>query len=106
MCNGTNERYTSGRLVNLFGRGRFRDPCSVMTPSPQLLSLPFESFFIFIYSDARRQPKHGEEESTYTSAIISFMVSLRFEASALRAFLPKAILSCALVYSAYSIGYE
>lgn len=45
---------------------------------------------------------YGKEQSTYASAIMSFMVSLRFEASILRAFFPNAILSCALVYSAYS----
>ena len=102
MYGGMNERRTSGRLVNLFDRGRLRDHCRAMTPSPQLLSLPLKGFFVFIYTDVRRQPKYGEEKSTYTSAIISFMLSLRFEASALRAFFPNAILSCALVYSAYS----
>lgn len=77
-----------------------------MTPSPQLLSLPLEGFFIFIYSNVRRQVKHRKEEGTYTSDINSFMVSLRFVASVLRAFFPNAILSCALVYSANSGGYE
>lgn len=102
MYDRTNERYTSGSLVNLFDRGRLRGHCRVVTPSPQLLSLPLKGFFVFIYTGVRRQPKYREEESTYTSAIISFMVSLCFEASALRAFFPSAILSCALVYSAYS----
>lgn len=77
-----------------------------MASSPQLLPLPLKGLFIFIYTDVRRQPKYGEEESTYTSAIISFMVTLRFEVSVLRAFFPKGILSCALVYSAYSGEYE
>lgn len=75
-----------------------------MTPSPELLPLPLERFFIFIYTDARCQSKYGKRISTYTSAIISCMVSLRFEVSALRAFFPNAILSWALVYSAYSAG--
>lgn len=106
MYNGTNDRCTSGSHVDLLDRGGLRGHCRVMTPSPQLLSLPLEGFFIFIYPDVRRQTECGEEESTYTSEIISFMVSLRFVASALRAFFPNAILSCALVYSAYSKGYE
>lgn len=101
VYNRANEIRTSNRLVNLFGRSRFRGP-GIMIPSSELLPLPLESFFIFVYADVRRQPESGGEVSTYTSAIISFIVSLRFEASALRAFFPNAILSFALVYSAYS----
>lgn len=106
MYDRTDDGYTSGSQVDLLDRGGLRGHCRVMSPSPQLLSLPLEGFFIFIYSDVRRQTECGEEESTYTSEIISFMVSLRFVASALRAFFPSAILSCALVYSAYSERYE
>ena len=54
MYDRTGDEYTLGSHVNLSGRGRLRDHCRVMTPSPQLLSLPLEGFFIFIYPDIRR----------------------------------------------------
>lgn len=51
VYNETIDRYTSCSLVSFLDRGWLRGYCTIVTPSPQLLSLPLEGFFVLIYSD-------------------------------------------------------
>jgi hypothetical protein len=78
-----------------------------LTSSPYLLLLPLHRLVIFFISTNPMSEKTGNiwyQSSTHASAIISFKASRRFCASTFLDFFPRAILSCALVYSANSKG--
>ena len=75
-----------------------------MTCSPYLFLLPFLLLFVIFQPKPRVSGFKATGGSPYVSAIKPSISSLLFFASVFRLFLPRAIRSCALVYSANSKG--